>query len=79
MSSLSDLERNAIKEMVLTRMKKRRQAQKDAALTKTASDTVSADNSSSTNGTPPGLFHKKRERWVLCLFKVLLKSMFSSC
>ena len=58
------LGRNAIKEMVLMHMRERRRAQKDATLTETASDTVSADDSSSTNGTPPGLFDKRRKEFV---------------
>ena len=59
---------NAIKDMVLTHMRERRQAQKDAKICESASDTgtmsASADESSSSNGSPPGLFGKKRKEYV---------------
>ena len=49
--------------MVLTHMTERRGAQKDAKICESASDTgtmsASADESSSSNGSPPGLFDKK--------------------
>ena len=60
--------RNAIKDMVLTHVRERRQAQKDAKICESASDTgtmsASADESSSSNGSPPGLFDKKRKEYV---------------
>ena len=63
------LGRNAIKDMVLTHMRERRRAQKDAKICESASDTsttmsASADESSASNGSPPGLFDKKRKEYV---------------
>ena len=62
------LGRNAIKEMVLTHMRERRRAQKDAKICESASDTstmsASADESSSSNGSPPSLFDNKRKEYV---------------
>lgn len=55
--------------MVLTHMRERRRAQKDAKICENASDTsttmsASADESSCSNGSPPGLFDKKRKEYV---------------
>ena len=55
-------------DIILTHMRERRRAQKDATLCQSpgeSSETVSADDSSSNNGaSPPTLLNKKRKEYV---------------
>ena len=63
------LGRNAIKDMILTHMRERRRAQKDATLSESTGESTvsisSADDSSSNNASsPPTLHDKKRKEYV---------------
>lgn len=65
------LGQKAIKEMVLTHMRERRRAQKVAKICESESEsadtagTISASESSSSNGSPPpSIYDKKRKEYV---------------
>ena len=65
------LGQKAIKEMVLTHMRERRRAQKVAKICESESEsadtagTISASESSSSNGSPPpSIYDKKRKQYV---------------
>lgn len=65
------LGQKAIKEMVLTHMRERRRAQKVAKIWESESEsadtagTISASESSSSNGSPPpSIYDKKRKEYV---------------
>ena len=63
------LGRNAIKDMILTHMRERRRAQKNATLSESTGESTvsvsSADDSSSNNASsPPTLYDKKRKGCV---------------
>lgn len=49
-----------------------------ATLSETTSNTVCADDSNSTNGSPSGLFDKKREEYVY-YFNLELTQAFCNC
>lgn len=76
------LGQKAIKEMVLTHMRERRRAQKVAKICESAdtAGTISASESSSSNGSPPpSIYDKKRKELWRILTQVSTRTLHNIC